>query len=455
MIRCLALAALLLFHGGDALAAEKVFNAESMTLENGLQVVVIPNHRAPVVKHMVWYRVGRADEPPGVSGIAHFLEHLMFKGSGDLPPGAFSKTIRALGGNDNAFTSQDYTAFHQSIAVEHLAQVMRMEAGRMRDLHPPAEHVASEHQVILEERRQRTDNDPRARFQEQIQAALFVNHPYNTPVIGWMHEMESLDWTAAKTFYDRWYGPNNAIVIVAGDVTAQQVFALAQEIYGPLKPVPLPPRQRLQSPPLPGAVTLTMRDKDVHEPLVQQVYRVPSYRQNAQDSLALQVYQNIMDGGASAQLYQALVVRQKIASDVGMSYNPNAWDDGTMWFYAMPAEGQTPAAVQTALENELRAMMADDGFNDADLQDAIGRLQAEAVYARDSLEGPAMIVGLALTTGTSLQDVETWPQAIAAVTAAQVRDAARRYLNPDDTAARPRVTAYLLPQPPEKETPAQ
>lgn len=208
----------------------KLFNAETFTLENGLEIVVIPNHRAPVITHMVWYKVGAADEQQGKSGIAHFLEHLMFKGSGDLAPGEFSKIIRAKGGEDNAFTGHDYTAYYQSIAAEHLEMVMTMEAGRMRGLNPPLDHVESERKVILEERRQRTDDNPSARLAEQMNSLLYINHPYGKPVIGWLSEMADLSWDDAKAFYDRWYAPNNAILIVTGDVTGQQVYDLAKKI---------------------------------------------------------------------------------------------------------------------------------------------------------------------------------------------------------------------------------
>ncbi|MBU0859845.1 MAG: insulinase family protein, partial [Alphaproteobacteria bacterium] len=221
----------------------RVFNAESFTLANGMTVVVIPNHRVPVITHMVWYRVGAADEPVGKSGIAHFLEHLMFKGTDTMKPGEFSKVIRGLGGNDNAFTSQDYTAYFQSISVEHLEKVMTMEASRMRGLNPPLAEVDSERQVILEERRQRIENDPRAYMAEQMRYALFPNHPYGTPNIGWASEMAELSWDDAKAMYDTWYAPNNAILVVAGDVKMETFKPLAEKIYGGLVPEDVPERQ--------------------------------------------------------------------------------------------------------------------------------------------------------------------------------------------------------------------
>lgn len=428
----------------------KVFNAESFTLENGLEVVVVPSHRAPVVTHMVWYKAGAADEPPGRSGIAHFMEHLMFKGSEGFGPGEFSEKIRSLGGNDNAFTGQDYTAYFQSIAAEHLETVMRMEAGRMRGMTLPPEEVESERKVIIEERRQRTDNDPGARFAEQMSAALFVNHPYGTPVIGWGHEMSVLTREDAKTFYDRWYGPNNAILIVSGDVTGPQVHELAKKIYGPLARVDVPPRNRPQPPPGESRLALTMFHADVREPVVQKMYRVPSAHQNKTEALALQVLEEIMGGGPTSRLYRALVVEQKIATSAGLSYRSAALDDAVLYLYAAPAPGQDHYAVNAALEEELRRLVR-DGITADELNDAITRMQAEAIYALDSLSGPAMVFGQALATGATIDDVEYWPRDIAAVTAEQVQAAAAQYLDPDNPGTRPPVTGYLLPSPPPAE----
>lgn len=426
-------------------SADKVFNAESFSLENGLEIVVIPNHRAPVVTHMVWYRVGAADEPRGKSGIAHFLEHLMFKGSGDLAPGEFSETVRGLGGNDNAFTAQDYTAYFQSIAAEHLKTVMRMEAGRMRGLNPPPEEVDSERKVILEERRQRTDNDPRARFGEQLDAALFVNHPYGTPIIGWMHEMETLGWEDAKSFYDRFYGPNNAILIVSGDVTGQQVYELAKEIYGPIKPIELEERIWPQSPKLGAQNRVKMEYPTIRQPEVWTVFRAPGYRQNRDEALALEVLEEIMGAGSTSRLYKSLVVEQKLASSAGLFYRPQRWDDAEVTLYAVPLPEVELETVQAAYEEELRKLIS-EGVSAEELNDAITRMQSEAVYARDSLTGPAMIFGYSLITGSSIEDVEHWPRDIGQVTAAQVQQAAEKYLNLDKPRKHPPVTGYLLPK---------
>jgi zinc protease len=430
----------------NAPAREKIFNAETFTLDNRLQIVVIPNHRAPVVTHMVWYKVGAADEQPGHSGSAHFLEHLMFKGSTGLAPGEFSKKVRALGGEDNAFTGQDYTAYHQSIAVEYLKDVMTMEAGRMRGLNPPAEEFASENKVILEERRQRTDNNPGARLAEQMNALLYINHPYGRPIIGWANEMAALTWPDTKAFYDRWYAPDNAILVVAGDVTGQQVYDMAKEIYGPIaKSGKIPERARPVSPPLKGKAEVRLTDPNVREPVVQTGFRVPSSRTNKQESLALEVLDEIMGGGPTSRIYKSLVVEQKIATSAGLSYRSESWDDTEVYVYATPAPNQDLAVVKNSLENELRKVVA-SGVTEKELSDAITRLQTGAIYARDSLSGPAMIFGSALTSGLTIDDVEYWTYDIASVTAADVNNVAQKYLNPDATFEHSPVTGYLLPE---------
>jgi len=435
----------------SALAADKVFNASETTLENGLRVVVVQNNRVPVVTHMVWYKVGAADEPAGHSGIAHFLEHLLFKGSDviggePLEPGEMSRRVRELGGRDNAFTSQDYTAYFQSVPSSALEEVMRMEAGRMRGANPPLDEVESENKVILEERRQRTDNDPRGRFGEQMQAAAFVNHPYGTPVIGWYHEMEQLDWDTAKAFYDRWYAPNNAILIVSGDVQPVDVFALAQEIYGQIpRNDDVPKRVRTRSPVMNSATRVTLEHEAIQEPVFQTLYRVPSFNQNKSAALAMQVLREIMAAGQASRLYQSLVVNQKLASSVGLSFQGNAVDDGRVWIYGSPRPGIEIADLEAAINSELRLLIK-GGVAEDELRDAKTRMQDAAIYARDSLQGPAMAIGYALATGSNLDDVETWPAQIEKVSAEAVQEVARIFLNLDAPRDIPPVSGVLLPK---------
>lgn len=431
--------------------ADKVFNAEHYTLDNGMEVVVIPNHRAPVITHMVWYRVGAADEPEGISGIAHFMEHLMFKGSEGLEPGEFSTIIRSLGGNDNAFTSQDYTAYYQSIASEHLETVMKMEAGRMRGMNPPPDQFASEHKVILEERSQRIDNNPASLLGEKLNAALFENHPYGDPVIGWRDEMETLTWDDAKTFYDQWYAPNNAILVISGDVTGEQVLRLAKEIYGVLPPGNIPVRNRVKTGAETDIKTVRVEHPSIRQPSIQRSYIVPSYRQNPVDSLALQVLEEIVGGGSSSRLYKSLVIEQKIASSAGLFYRGDAWDNGTLTIYGSPLPNSSVEEVEQALLIEIQKV-ADEGVREEELKDAKSRMQSEAIYARDSLQGPAMIFGYSLITGSMMDDIEYWPDHIEQVTAAQVQAAAQKYLIPSSPDFINAVSGYLLPTP---ETPAE
>lgn len=430
-------------------AHEKVFNAKSYTLNNGMQIVVVENHRAPVLTHMVWYKVGAADEASGKSGIAHFLEHLMFKGQndpklGDLKAGEFSRIIRSLGGQDNAFTSQDYTAYYQSISKDHLETVMTMEAGRMRGLAPPLEDVASENKVIQEERRQRTDNDPRAKMSEQLNEALFPNHPYSVPIIGWMHEIQELSWDDAKAFYDIYYAPNNAILIVSGDVIGDEVFEIAKRTYGTLNPADTPERIRTKSPSFIAQTSVTLRDATIREPVFLREYRVPSFRLNAQDSLALQVLEEIMSGGTTSRLYQSLVVDQNLATEISLSYSAASWDDSTLSIQAIPSGAENLTTMENAIDAQLRLLIK-DGVSDTERSDAITRMQAAAIYARDSLSGPAMIIGYNLVTGSTLDDIEHWPSQIEQVTKEQITDVAARYLNPDMPSSTPPIDGFLLP----------
>ena len=421
------------------------FNAESFTLANGMQVVVIPNHRAPVVTHMLWYKVGAADEKPGLSGMAHYFEHLMFKGTNRIAPGEFSKTVKTLGGNDNAFTSQDFTAFYESVAVENLPKIMEMEADRLEHLNPPPDHFASEKNVVLEERRQRTENDPRSLFSEQMMSALFVNHPYGTPVIGWMDEIKTYEWPDVKKFYDQWYAPDNVILVVSGDITADELKPLAEKYYGTLPRKELPPRIRPKVPGANGQTVMTLHHKLIQQPQLQMVFIAPSEATNKQDSLALEVLESILSDGAATRLYKSLVVEQKKATSVNLSYSSSGLDYGKIWISATPADGVAPEALFPLIKAELDKIIQ-NGVTGQETREAIERLQDQAIYARDSLSGPAMIFGQALTTGSTIEDIENWPEDIGKVTAAQVQKAAGTYLNLDAPWLRPPVIGYLLPE---------
>ncbi len=433
-----------------SMAMDKVFNAKSYMLDNGLQIVVVENHRAPVITHMIWYRVGAADEPRGQSGIAHFLEHLMFKGQkhavlGDLEAGEFSKIVRSLGGNDNAFTSQDFTAYFQSISNKHLERVMKMEAGRMRGMFIPQEGFVSEKKVIQEERRQRTDNDPRAQMSEQMREALFPNHPYSIPIIGWMHEIEGLKYQEVMDFYHKYYAPNNAVLIVSGDVSADQVFEIAKRTYGIIERSDMLERSWIKSPPFIAKTAISLEHPTIKEPVFRRSYRVPSANQSKQESLILEVLEDIIGGGSTSRLYKSLVVEQKIATNISLSYNSAAWDDATLSIAVNPASKEKIADVKAAIDNELRKII-NDGISVKELSESIMRMQNNAIYARDSLTGPAMIIGYSLITGSSLDDIEHWPQQIESVTIEQIQEVTRKYLNPDVPYKTPPIDGVLLPK---------
>lgn len=430
-------------------ALSKVFDPKTTTLDNGLQIVVVENHRVPVVTHMLWYRAGAADEPVGKSGIAHFLEHLLFKGHnhpklGSLAPGEFSKIVRRLGGEDNAFTSQDYTAYYQSVAREHLEEMMRYEAGRMRGVQIPEADFEAEKLVIQEERRQRTDNDPKVQMYEHMREALFPNHPYSIPIIGWMHEIQALTLSDAMAFYDRYYAPNNAVLIVSGAVKAEDVYAMAERTYGLIERRDTPERKRTTSPPFISRASVMMRHETIREPNFTRMYRTPSYRQDKRLSLALQVLDEIMGGGSTSRLYKALVVDQKIASGVSFSYRSSAWDDATLFISATPRDAADLDKIKAAIDAELN-LLIEDGVSDTELADAKRRLKAEAIFARDSLSGPAFIIGYNLMTGSSLDDIENWPQQIEGVTADDILEAAKLYLDPDEISDYPPVEGRSLP----------
>lgn len=417
----------------------KVYGAQQAFLSNGMEVVVVPVHRVPAVTHMVWYKAGAGEEPWGVSGTAHFMEHLMFKGTPLVPAGVFSSRIQRMGGNDNAFTSYDYTAYFQTVPKEKLGDVMRMEAERMTDLTPKLADIFSEKQVVMEERRQTTESDPGAILIERMRQALFPNHPYGRPVIGWMPEMKALKWVDALAFYRRWYAPNNAILVVSGDVTMDDVLPLAEQSYGRLPRKDIPARARPVSPVLPGDVRVSLARPDVREREWMRMIRVPSQHQDGRAALSLSLLEDLL-GGASGRLYQALVVRDKIATDIDVDYDSLAWDDGTFTIHAIPAAGVSPDQLEKAVDRELDRIAA-KGFSQDEVKKAIGRLQDESVYARDSLAGPAMTIGYALASGVSLDDVETWPSRLEGLRPGDAKTALDAYVR-----GRKGVSGVLVPE---------
>ncbi len=427
--------------GGAAQSAHGGAEISHFRLDNGLEVVVIPDTRTPVVTHMIWYKNGSADDPIGKSGIAHFLEHLMFKGTKSHPQGEFSNLVAELGGQENAFTSYDYTAYFQRIGKEHLATLMAFEADRMCNLVLTDEVVTPERDVVLEERRMRTDNDPSAQLDEAVQAALYAHHPYGTPIIGWNHEIEALDREDALNYYSRFYTPENAILIVAGDVDAQNVLSLARETYGAIPARAAPPRRtRTQEPPHRAHRLVTLSDEKVEQPAHERVFLVPSYKTAAPgEAEALETLAYMLGGGATSALYETLVVEKKLAVSAGAYYLGSAVDDTRFWVYATPAPDVALEALDAAIDEVVKSFVA--AQPDADhLQRAKTRLVADAVYAQDSQASLARWYGEALATGLTIEDVQAWPARMEAVTGDDVRAVARKWLD-----KRRAVTGFLLP----------
>ena len=418
-----------------------VFNPETFTLGNGLQVVVVENARAPIVVQMVWYRVGAADEPPGKSGIAHFLEHLMFKGTPSVPSGEFSKIVAANGGSDNAFTSQDYTAYVQRVASDKLELVMRMESDRMANLRLTDEQVATERGVVQEERRQRTGNSPSARLYERRRAVTYLRHPYRIPVIGWKREIDRLTTEDARAFYRRHYAPNNAILIVSGDATAAGVRRLAEKYYGPIPRRAVPERARPVEPDQLAAKRITMKSPRVRVPSVSITFRAPSYSAGeTRHAYPLLLLSDILGGGSTSRLHRRLVIEEKAASGAGAGYLGIALDMGEFSVSASALAGGDIARVEALLREEIERVV-EHGVTEAELARGKRTMLAGAVYARDGLRAAPRVIGRALTTGQTIADVEAWPERIRAVTAAAVLDAARAVF-----VERRSVTAVLLPE---------
>ena len=413
----------------------------TFTLGNGLEVVVIPDHRTPVVTQMIWYKVGSADETPGKSGLAHFLEHLMFKGTSKHPAGEFSETVLRIGGNENAFTSADYTGYFQRVPSEELGKMMAFEADRMTGLVLKDENVLPERDVVLEEYNMRVANNPEARLTEQIMAALYLNHPYGRPVIGWHQEIEKLDREDALAFYKRFYAPNNAILVVAGDVDPNDVRPMAERTFGVIPAQPAIPARRVrpQEPEPAAPRTVTLSDPRVEQPGIRRYYLVPSAATAAAgESAALDVLAQLMGGGSNSYLYRRLVVDRLLAVSAQAGYQGTSLDATQFTISASPRSGVSFAQVEQAID-EVIADIGQNGVRSEDLERVKTQLIAETIYAQDNQATLARWYGGAMTTGLSIEDIRTWPERIRSVTADQVRDAAQNWLDKKRS-----VTGYLI-----------
>ena len=413
---------------------------EHFALANGMEVVVIPDHRAPVVTHMVWYRNGSADDPARKSGIAHFLEHLMFKGTAKHPDGAFSRIVADLGGQENAFTSYDYTAYFQRVAREHLGAMMEIEADRMTGLVLSDDKVDPERDVVLEERKMRTDSDPSQQLAETMAATLFVHHPYGLPIIGWKHEIEGLVREDALSYYRRFYTPENAILVVAGDVGSDEVKRLAEQHYGVVPAAGEPPRRtRPQEPEPRAARRVSLADDKVEQPSFQRLYTVPPFGAAPDEEVAaLEVLAHILGGGQTSRLYTELVLSREVAVNAGAWYMSSAVDLSRFALYAVPREDVSLETLEAETDAVLNDMLTGD-IEESELARAKTRLIADLVYAQDSQASMARIYGASLAVGQDLDLLRRWPALIEGVTPDAIRAAGRTWL-----ALRRSVTGWLL-----------
>ena len=427
MIRLPAIAALasLLLPASWATAAENEA-VTTFTLDNGMEVVVVEDHRAPSVQQMVWYRAGSADEPKGSSGVAHFLEHLLFKATDKMESGEFSATVAKNGGRDNAFTSYDYTAYFQRVAADRLELMMRMESDRMKNIRLTPENIETERNVIIEERNQRTENDPSALFREQMNAAQFLNHRYGTPVIGWMHEMRELDLQDALDFYDLYYSPNNAILVVSGDVDPDEVRSLAEKYYGVIPANPaLPERFRTQEPPQTAARRITFSDPRVAQEYVMRSYLAPERDSGAQkEAAALTILAEILGGGTTSYLVEKLQFDSQVATYAGSFYRGQSLDDTTFNLIVVPQPNVSLQEAEDAMDAAIAEFM-ESGVDPEQLDRIKQQIRAEQIYSRDDADSVANRYGSALAIGLTVDDVQQWPDVLEVVTAEDIMQAAR------------------------------
>ncbi len=440
MLQRIVLALGFVVGGGLSVAASE--QVTDFTLDNGMQVVVVEDHRAPVVMHMVWYKAGSADEKPGVSGVAHFLEHLLFKATDTLESGEFSATVAANGGRDNAFTSYDMTAYHQRVAADRLELMMRMESDRMVNIRLGEEEILTERDVIIEERNQRVENDPGALFREQLSAAQYLNHRYGVPVIGWRHEMETLSLEDALDYYTTYYAPNNAILIVSGDVDPEEVKALAEQYYGAVAANPdLPDRARPSEPPQTSARRMTFYDARVAQPYVARSYLAPSRSSEDQKTAAaLTLLAELLGGGQTSVMTQKLQFESQTAIYAGSWYSATTLDDTTFNMLIVPSPGVDMQDAEDAMDQVVTDYLA-EGIDEAHLARIKMQLRASQIYERDNVESTANRYGRALTAGLSIADIQAWPEVLQSITSEDIQAAAEDVFD-----LRQSVTGWLMVQ---------
>jgi len=435
------------------ISSAAVANPHEFLLDNGLRLIVKQDHRSPVVVTQIWYKAGSIDEVNGVTGVAHVLEHMMFKGTEKVPNGDFSKKIAAAGGRENAFTSYDYTAYYQQLHKNHLPMAMELEADRMRNLILTEEEFSKEIKVVMEERRLRTDDQARSLLYEKMMSVAYQAHPYKNPIIGWMNDLENMRVEDAREWYDRWYAPNNAILIVVGDVDANEVFRLAQKNYGTIPKHPLLPlnaRKPQTEPPQTGTKRIIVK-APAELPYLMMGYHAPTIKNVMEDwePYALEILEGVLDGHASARLNKSLVRESQIANSANAGYSAMARGPSVFFLSAVPRAGKTVAELEQALRKEIEKITK-DGVTEDELARVKAQVVAGHVYQRDSIFSQAMQLGRLESTGLSYRDIDIILEKLKAVTAAQVRDVAKKYFNDDSL-----TVAVLDPQPLERRAPAK
>ena len=435
LLRYLAVVGLLLAATAQAEVFEK-------TLSNGLKVIVKEDHRAPVIVQQIWYKAGSMDEITGKTGIAHVLEHMMFKGTKTVPMGEFSKRIAAAGGRENAFTSSDYTAYFQQLHKSKLPLAMQLESDRMHNLQLTEAEFSKEVNVVMEERRMRTDDEPRNLLNEKLMAAAYQEHPYQHPVIGWMNDLQTLSAADARDWYKSWYVPSNAVLVVAGDVKASEVFALAQRYYGVIPARKLPARKVFSEPPQLGVKRIVVK-APAQLPQVVMAYHAPTISdpENEWQPYALQMLAGILDGNDSARLNKALVREQELASSAGAGYDSTSRGPSLFVLEGTPSEGRTVAELEAGLREQL-ALLVRDGVSEEELKRVKAQVTASEVYKLDSLFYQAMQIGQLESIGLGYKAIPIMLKKIQAVTAQQVQDVAREFIQDDHL-----TVAVLDPQP--------
>ncbi len=415
------------------------------TLGNGLKLIVREDHRSPVVISQIWYKAGSIDEVNGVTGVAHVLEHMMFKGTEKIPGGEFSRRIAAAGGRENAFTSRDYTGYFQQLHISRLPLAMELESDRMRNLVLTEEEFAKEIRVVMEERRLRTDDQARALVHEKMTATSYQTHPYRHPVVGWMNDLENMSVHDAKEWYDRWYAPNNAVLVVVGDVNPDDVFALAQRFYGHIKrrEVPALDERKPQTEPKQIGIKRLVVKAPARLPYLAMGYHAPVLRNPGTDwePYALEMLAGVLDGNESARLNKNLVREQRVADSASASYDSTARGPGMFYLVGTPSEGKTAADLEAAFRNEMERLVR-DGVTEEELTRVKAQLVAGYIFRLDSISFQAMEIGQLESIGLSYRDVDTMLKGLQAVTAEQVRAVARKYLDDDSL-----TVAVLDPQP--------